>query len=381
MKIDTFYNAVELNRVEKVVYANFLKPHRVLSTCRAHGGLKSDLNFVFNHQSCEPVDHSWHHDIAVKDPGQYHQMIVEKYGLPQKKAAAMGTAANMNNLSIAKKNHQALEVMAIGTAGVETNAGRAGDAASYYQKKGKFVKVNKDSLPAAGTIVIMLFVNQELTPGAMVTALITATEAKTAKLQELLVPSRYSDGWATGTGTDQILIASQIGGEELYNDAGKHGKLGELIGTAVKEVVAKALASQNGMTPPGRCSSEVVLSRFGIRGLDLVHSVKPLLTPEKSALFEKNHLSILNDPVTVSCLAGLCHQYDLIKWGIITESCYPEILVHQGSLLATVISGKQVKILQFQKVLASKIQGFGNDHFLRFIFECIALGFDSKWEG
>ena len=50
----------------------------------------------------------------------------------------------------------------------------------------------------------MLPVNQELTEGAMVRVIITATEAKTAASNELSVGSRYSDDLATGTCTDQI---------------------------------------------------------------------------------------------------------------------------------------------------------------------------------
>lgn len=66
----------------------------------------------------------------------------------------------------------------------------------------------------------------------IVRAIITATEAKTAALQDLKVPSTYSpEVLATGTGTDFT---------------GGHSKMGELIGRAVYRAVREGLCKQNG---------------------------------------------------------------------------------------------------------------------------------------
>jgi len=43
MRIDTFYDGVEIHREEKIIYAKFLIPHQVLSTCRAAGGMQTGL--------------------------------------------------------------------------------------------------------------------------------------------------------------------------------------------------------------------------------------------------------------------------------------------------------------------------------------------------
>jgi predicted ATPase len=37
MLIDTFYEGVEIHRREKIIFARFLHPHSVISTCRAAG--------------------------------------------------------------------------------------------------------------------------------------------------------------------------------------------------------------------------------------------------------------------------------------------------------------------------------------------------------
>jgi hypothetical protein len=56
MLIEIYYNGVEIHREEKMICAKFIRPHRVLSTCRAAGGLQDGLWHIYNHQSCEPED-------------------------------------------------------------------------------------------------------------------------------------------------------------------------------------------------------------------------------------------------------------------------------------------------------------------------------------
>lgn len=55
---------------------------------------------------------------------------------------------------------------------------------------------------------IMLFIDADLAEGTLARALVTCTEAKTAAIQELLVPSRYSNGIATGSDTDGTIVVS-----------------------------------------------------------------------------------------------------------------------------------------------------------------------------
>ena len=58
MLIETYYEGVEIHREDKIIYAKFIQPHQVLSTCRVDGGLQDGLSHIYNHQSCEPVGHS-----------------------------------------------------------------------------------------------------------------------------------------------------------------------------------------------------------------------------------------------------------------------------------------------------------------------------------
>ncbi|MBD0381012.1 adenosylcobinamide amidohydrolase [Paenibacillus sedimenti] len=81
-----------------------------------------------------------------------------------------------------------------------------------------------------GTINSIVVINGCLTDAAMVNAVITATEAKVAALQDMDV---QVDGLpATGTTTDAVLIAA-TGRGRLYKYAGTATQLGYLIGRTV----------------------------------------------------------------------------------------------------------------------------------------------------
>ncbi|WP_405079672.1 adenosylcobinamide amidohydrolase [Paenibacillus chitinolyticus] len=97
-------------------------------------------------------------------------------------------------------------------------------------------------LPASalfpGTINIIVAVEGELTDEAMVNAVITATEAKVAALQDLGVAMEDGSG-ATGTTTDAVLIASTQTGR-LHRYAGTATYLGHMIGRSVYEAAMKS---------------------------------------------------------------------------------------------------------------------------------------------
>jgi len=98
-----------------------------------------------------------------------------------------------------------------------------------------------------GTINIILLPNMKLTPRAMARAIISATEAKTAALQDLDIRSSYSSQihQATGTGTDNIIVIQGTG--IPIDNAGGHSKMGELIAKVVYEGVKEAIRKQNGL--------------------------------------------------------------------------------------------------------------------------------------
>jgi len=380
MLIGKFYDGIEVHRSEKIIVVKFLTPHRVISTCRAGGGLRDDLDLIFNHQSCEPIGHMRKtHTQAVRDPAAYMQIICLQNGISEN-CASLGTAANMNCAAIKSETFRDLEVVTVCTGGVETNAGRAGDPASLYEMDGKFESAGIEAKEPCGTINIILCINQELTQGAMVRAVMMATESKTAALQDLNVNSCYSDGLATGTGTDQIAVASRLTGKTPLTGAGKHAKLGELIGRSVKMAVAGTLELQNGMTPLSRRSVLVHLERFGTDEKGIEEGISIFLSKEQALLLSNNFDCIDSDPITVAAAAALVHMRDKFIQGILPETCLGEIFTTYGAHLAAAVSGKYDRFILYKAKLPSEKIRLEKSVFLDFVCCCMAMGFEEKWE-
>jgi adenosylcobinamide amidohydrolase len=384
MKLAEYYSGVEIYRDEKIIYAKLLSPHRVLSTCRSSaGGMHDDLMYLYNHQSCEPAGGHMNarmHRLAVEMPDEYKREVADRHQIPFQKCATLGTAANMNNAAICHEKFSDLEVVTVCTGGVEGNAGRAGDPASYYEPldDDPTRQMERESVLRPGTINAMIFINRELTPGAMVTAVVTATEAKTAALQELEVPSRYSEGLATGTGTDQIAVASKLGGKAI-SFAGKHSKVGELVGSTMHDAVLGTLALQNSLTPASQCSSSVHLERFRIDEQELCRGIGDFLSKDDADLFEKSFTNITKDPLTVAAVAALVHLRNKFLWGILPKSCLREVMALYGAQVSAAVSGKNHRINAYTQILSSLEISLDKDAFLEFVFQAFALGFSEKW--
>lgn len=94
--------------------------------------------------------------------------------------------------------------------------------------------------------------------------LVTCTEAKSAAIQELCIASCYSRGLATGSGTDGTIVVSNRESLVRITEAGKHCKMGELIGKTVKQAVKEALYRQTGVNAAMQHNALRRLGRFGI---------------------------------------------------------------------------------------------------------------------
>ncbi len=377
MYIDTFYNGIELHRDKKIIYGKFLEPHAVISTCRLNGGIRYGLEYVLNHQSCEPRDH--YRKNLRRNPDAYMRDICAFHDLTPEKCATMGTAANMHNAAFVNRKFRNIEVVAVITGGVETNAGRAGDPASVFETEQGFERLTKAQKAHTGTINIMIFISQPLTCGALTRTIVTATEAKAAALQELSVNSRYSDGLATGTGTDQIIVAAPIRKGYRLGSAGKHSKLGELIGRTVKSGVKEALARQNRLTPLGQCSSKIHLERFGCSRSSLIEMTAEFLEEDAAKVLRNNFTSIDCDPLTVANVAAAAHIKDKFSWGTLPIQCWKEIMGNCAAQIACSVGGRWDRMAEYRHSLGEYTRDHDNTSFLRLCCKAFALGFSDKW--
>lgn len=168
---------------------------------------------------------------------QRKTLIADKLGIQPDELTLVGTAADLDNLAVVTKQFGPFTVTALVTGGVKNNAMRSGvDEGTHIEPQG---------LPA-GTINIMVLTNARLTDGALARAVVTVTEAKTAALEDLKVPSSYTKGvQATGTGTDSVIVVSGTTGP-VATYTGGHSRIGDLIAKAVHQAVLEALEKQNG---------------------------------------------------------------------------------------------------------------------------------------
>jgi adenosylcobinamide amidohydrolase len=372
---------VEIHREEKIIIVRMLEPCASISTCRFGGGFRDDLTIACNHQCCEPRDHldAFMDSKIIDDPEAYHKSICDYYNLPSDRTAILETAANMNNAAIETLQFRDLEVAAVCTGGVECNSMAAGDPSSVYETQGGFEVVNDKDAPHAGTINLMLFVNQTLTTAALIDCVMTATEAKAAVMRELGIYSRYSDSMATGTGTDQILVASRSRSRLALSSGGKHTKLGELVGLACLKALRETLIWQNSLSPNVQCSCMTHLGPLRMNEKAFCEGVGRFLRSEQAALFTKNFASIDLDPPTVAALAALIHVRDKCLWGVLPTGCMKEMLVAQGAMVAAAVSGKFCETPAFVQKLSVENISIDAQEFAAFVYRSFALGFDEKW--
>ena len=239
----------EVYYLKNSIFIKFNSKRNVISNSVLNGGFKKDLKYVFNHHlSQENIDYLENHDLY-----DYLVDLCNNYNFNPLKSTGLVTLALMKNLSIVSKKFKNLEVSAITTAGVRVNAVCAGDNASYYEENGKF---------KAGTINTILLINSKLNDNVLAEAFMVASEAKSVALNNLKIPSQFSNNFATGTGTDGLIIASNLDSNHSITNAGKHSKLGELIAKSIIESIHVAIKKQVWITPRSQSNVLVLLNRY-----------------------------------------------------------------------------------------------------------------------
>jgi len=232
--------SIDLDYVDKAVVAtsiiqdfpnksliiDFKTPRSLVSTLE---GQRGGILTVGNHYSpppCWPLM-----PMGGLDP--LYKNICPVLGKEQSSTAFLFTGADMDNLAVKRETFKAMTVYALVTAGVRGNAVRMSrDVGNYYEP---------------GTINMIFLTNMRLTRRAMTRAIISATEGKTAALQDLDIRSSYQplNAAATGTGTDNIIVVAGDG--PVIDKAGGHCKMGELIARTAYAGVREAISKQNGI--------------------------------------------------------------------------------------------------------------------------------------
>lgn len=212
--------------VHKTLLVHLAKSMSVTSTLE---GFRDDVRHVGNSYSPPQVWGLYHH-IGLETSRNQLMRSIEQDAAD---TSLLFTGADMDNLSVQRQQYKQMSIYALVTAGVRSNAVRmAEDVGAWYEP---------------GTINMIVLANMQLTPRAMNRAIISATEAKTAALQDMDIRSAYTPltNPATGTGTDNIIVVEGSG--TRIDNAGGHSKMGELIAKAVYAGVGEAIFKQNGI--------------------------------------------------------------------------------------------------------------------------------------
>ena len=375
MRIAELYPGAELYREDKVITAAFSRPQAVLSTGGVNGGAAAGITRICNCRVSEPEKHD---GLFADHPGipDLSVYFSEKAGVPPGAAVFLFTAANMNNGVWKTETYKGSTAAAVCTAGAAGNAVRAGDPASYYEEKGAFYPL--------GTINLIVAVNRALSPGASCGAVLTACEAKTAVLQELQIASNYSSGTATGTGTDQIAVASpETAGPEVF-DTGTHSKWGEMIAAVCKAAVREALELQDGITPVQRGYAPALLRRFGVTPEAFYEGVASCLEKADREMLLNNMGSMQRDCMITSALSALLHQFDLSRWGMVPEPCRREVFIYSAAGLAGAVAGRYGEGGDFISELRAAFpresgEAPAAETLVRLIFRAFAAGVKKRW--
>jgi len=305
---------------------HFIQKRNVLSTCAANGGYRENLSDVYNYDSSH--NQTMYSEMKAATLEEHMNVITREVGLNPDTATGMCTAAQMKNVSIKELSYDEVTVTAIVTGGININGGRVGDEASWQEKGDRIISL------IHGTINIILVIDAVLSEGVLAGALMTVTEAKVAAIQELLLPSRYSMGIATGSGTDKIIIIANPTAKERQTDAGKHSKLGELIGKTVIAAVKEALDKQTSANSVTQHSVLNRIERFGVTKesiidyLFLQDKYKNSRSSQQEELAEvikkRQQVEALLDsidkrPELVTYTSLYAHLIDQFMWGLLEK--------------------------------------------------------------
>ncbi|MDW8356102.1 MAG: adenosylcobinamide amidohydrolase [Bryobacterales bacterium] len=360
-------------RKGRFLRVRLLLPHWVLSSSGCNGGLRRDLRALINHHSCEGKDHRERYEW-MRQLGRdvYHRHVCAEADVDPETAAVLGTAANMRYASLKQAGDEETRVTAIVTAGVQSNAAAAGDPARWTESEGCWKPVQA----VGGTINIIVMINRPVAEATLAQAAMVMTEAKSAALRQLAVGSQYSADLATGTGTDQFCVAAAEDGRARLYSASTHVRLGEWIGTSVREATIEALRWQNGLEPSlTRCVFHA-LGRYGLKEERFWPFAAEFLSDSDLQLLRLNDKSVFYEPGAAAAAFAMAEVLDRIRYATLPPTCAEEALRDQGACMAAAIAAQPERWVQFRAMLPEPdpMQP------ARFAAAAICLGWAHKWK-
>ena len=213
-------------------------------------------------------------------------------------------------------------------------------AISFADFSGGRIRIGNDPGKGDGEVSVILLLSSDMPDSTMARAGITATEAITVAMQDLGLS--YDKMYASGSARQTITVV-RYGDADLYlRGAGKHCKMGELIGKTTIESV-RASAEENGVSIVSRMSITGMMDSYGY-DRDMLFSMSGL---QDQSLFIVCMLDRDSDPVALATVSAVLHMYNEIQWGLVAEDVGTEaaIRVLESGLRINVERGELLDVL------------------------------------
>lgn len=279
-----------------------------------HNGGSAETRAIVNAQVTEEYGDKLLHE----DPKAFVLQSAGKLRLTED-FVGMVTFAAVKDFALSSKREDDLGVSVVATAGC-----------THAESAGEKIEVQK----IEGTVNIIVLIDGNPTDGCLTSAIITATEAKTAALRELDLRSRYSGDEATGTITDAMVVAATGKGAPIVY-SGPASKLGQLVGFCTRKAVREAVMKGK----VGGCVlSRSIADRLAERHLPvekLAHELAKVISlGADEETLAASLAKIMSDPASASAvLAAAKMDEDYAKGLLPPEVSNADVLGQFGGLL------------------------------------------------
>jgi iron complex transport system ATP-binding protein len=217
---------------------------------------------------------------------------------------AMLTAARIENMSMVTRQKDAIHITVVATAGWR-----------HGESSGEEI----DASHSHGTINIIVLLNGNPTDSCLVSLFLTATEAKTAAMNDYDIRSRYTGDAATGTITDSLSIVTTNEGEAIEL-GGPASPVGQLVASAVRQAVKEAADKQEGQHLGRPLSRRLAEHQLSIEKIAAELSKSAIIGLNEKDIFDKLQRVLASDSfLGVFLLAAVKMDEDYKKGLIPTE--------------------------------------------------------------
>ena len=201
---------------------------------------------------------------------------------------------------------------------VRTSSGEFGAtrvfAVAYSDLNSGLGRAAGESSRGKGMTHVLVVLDCNTPEYGMLRATVTANEAVTAVVQDLLLRSDGGADAASGSVCQSITVVRNRNSDLLLHGTGKHTKLGQLIGETVKAAVADS-ASANGVSSESVSDAMAMLSMYGYGHEDLFNM---------TGCRDLNAFSVSLDRVSMeshvaASVSAVMFIADEVRWGLIPE--------------------------------------------------------------